>query len=122
VSVTFYAARVTEDAEGRIIDMVSDLDHLSVNVSNANACAILDRLGFEAELWGEVAAEDFLGRAMVANVGRFDDGIESSSDRGQGGAVMIDCGLRPGYFDDRLSSLAELASAAAARGLLVGWA
>lgn len=122
MSITFYAARVTEDAEGRTIHMVSDLDHLSVNVSNASACAILDRLGLDAEMWGEVAAEDFLGRAMVANVGRFDDGIEASSERGQSGAVFIDCGIRSGYFDDRLSSLAELASAAAARGFLVGWA
>jgi len=122
VSITFYAAQETEDAEGRIINMVRDLEAFEVNVSNSNAFALLDRLGIEADYCGSMAAEDFLGRAMVANVGRFDDGIESSTERGQGGATVIDCGLRPGYFEDRMASLANLASAATARGFLVAWA
>jgi len=122
VSITFYAAQETEDAEGRIINMVRSLSAFEVNVSNSNAFALLDRLGIEADYCGTMTAEDFLGRTMVANVGRFDDGIESTTERGQGGATIIDCGLRPGYFEDRMSSLAELASAAATRGLLVAWA
>jgi len=122
MSITFYAARETEDAEGRIINMVRDLEAFEVNVSNSNAFALFDRLGIEADYCGSMAAGDFLGRAMVANVGRFDDGIESATDVGEGGATFIDCGLRSGYFEDRMSSLANLASAAATRGLLVAWA
>jgi len=123
VSITFYAAQESEHAEfGTIITMVDALDALSVNVSNSNAFALLDRLGIDADYCGSMAAEDFLGRAMVANVGRCDEGFAPTTERGQGGATMIDCGVRPGYFDDRMSSLAELASTAAARGFLVAWA
>lgn len=122
MSITFYAAQETEDAEGRIISMVEALDAFEVNVSNSNAFALLDRLGIEADYCGSMAAEDFLGRAMVANVGRLDDGIDSTTERGRGGATVIDCGLRPGYYADRMTSLAELASKAAAHGYLVAWA
>jgi len=124
MSITFYAALEAEHAEyGTIIKMVDALDRFSVNASNSNAFRLLDRLGIEnPDYCGSMAAGDFLGRCMVANVGRPDHGIEPVEFSSEGGATMIDCGLRAGYFEERIEQLADLATAAAALGCLVAWA
>ena len=98
-----------------------DACSLEVNVSNANAALLLERLGVEFDYCGTVDASDFLARAMLANVGRDDSGTATVTDSGGGGATMVDCGLRPGYYGDRFDSLAALATWCAARGYLVGW-
>ena len=95
---------------------------LSLNVANGNAALILERLGVEFDYYGEIDGADLVGRAMVGNVGRDDSGVASSEDRREGLATVIDCGVRPGYFEDRLGVLAELGLAAAERGCLVSWA
>jgi hypothetical protein len=41
--------------------------------------------------------------------------------RTEGGATFIECGVRPGYFTDRLAAIADLATEAQRRGLLVAW-
>jgi len=124
MSITFNVARETEHPEfGTVIEAVPGFDRYSVNVSNANAFALLDRLGIEdPDYCGSIEAEDFLGRTMVANVGRPDDGVGSAEFRGEGGCTVIDCGVRPGYFDDRMGSLATLASIALGGGYFVSWA
>jgi len=90
-----------------------------VSVSNANAVAVLDRLGYDfdpSDPCGESTAVDFLGRAMTANVGLDDSGLRVVQD-----GNMIDCGRRAGYFGDRMGQLAVLATEAQARDLLVVW-
>jgi len=93
----------------------------SVNVSNTNASAILERLGVEFDYCGSIDAADMLGRALVGNIGRDDSGVDSTEDARLGCATMIDCGLRPGYFDDRLGQIADLADYAARHGHLILW-
>lgn len=100
-------------------------ERFDLNLSNANAAAVLERLGYEADphgLYGEADPDDVLGRAMVANVGRDDSGLRDEEGRGAGGAVFIDCGRRVGYFDEAMSSLVALANEAKRRGVMVGWA
>jgi len=93
----------------------------SVNVSNTNAAQILDRLGIEFYACGVIDPADLFGRAVVGNIGRDDDGTPAFVDERPGRVTEIDCGLRAGYFDDRLGSIAELASLALERGMVVAW-
>jgi len=92
-----------------------------VNVSNTNAAQILDRLGIEFDYCGVIDPADLFGRAAVANIGRDDSGVDATEISGDGHATMIDCGMRNGYFADRLGSLERLASLAMDRGLLIAW-
>lgn len=87
-----------------------------VNVSNANAAAILERLDIPFDYCGQVDAADLLGRAMLGNVGRDDSGVRSVRD-----GNVIDCGRRVGYFDEVLGALASLATEAQRRGVTVVW-
>lgn len=125
MSVTFVAATTTQHPEwGAVIAPVRSADHLSVNVSNGNAALILERLGYPCsvdELWGEADGAELLGRVMVANVGRDDTGVAFTEDRGARGAVLTDCGVRPGYFDDVMGKLAALGTHAADNGWMVSW-
>ncbi len=103
----------------------SDLD---LNVSNANAYALLERLGYEVTddgIIGDTTPDDMLGRAMVGNVGRDDSGTDPVETPGEwfgGGATMIDCGRRDGYFEDRMTALVALATEAQTRQVMVMWA
>lgn len=95
----------------------------AVNVSNANATEILDRLGLATEggwLVGDIDPDDLLGRALVANIGRDDSGVAAVDDL-SGDGVVTDCGRRPGYFDSRMRALIELAMEARRRGVRVAW-
>jgi hypothetical protein len=121
MSITF-AAAPTRRADGTLDFHTSD-DEPWVNVSNTNASLLLERLGIEFDYSGQIDAEDLLGRALVANVGRDDSGMASTTDRGAGGATIIDCGLRPGYFDERMAQLVEVAEYAKTVGTgKVQWA
>lgn len=122
MSVTFTAAnRITRDGH-ELIAPVRAADHLSVNVSNGNAFMVLERLGFDTDLWGDVDGAEFLGRALVANVGRDDSGVAAATLTSPGSATVIDCGVRDGYFDDVMGRLAALATHAADNGWMVSWA
>ncbi len=98
---------------------------IEVNVSNVNALAILERLGIECDaeygIMGECDAADMIARAMLGNIGRDDSGAAAQEYRGAGGCRVIEGSVRPGYYADRLGSIAELAAYAAERGLLVAW-
>lgn len=97
---------------------------LSVNVSNTNAIAILERLGFdhpEDYLGGSCEADDFIGRTKLANVGRLDTGIIASVDSAPGRATMIDCGVRADYYSDVMVRLENLAHKAVAAGSEISW-
>lgn len=94
---------------------------VELNVSNANAAAILERLGLEADEYGVLDPADMLGRVMVGNIGRSDDGMADSVSVGSGGAINVDCGVRAGYFADRFGALADLVMVASDRNMLVVW-
>ncbi len=94
----------------------------SLNLSNANAVDVLGRLGVEFDWCGVIDGADLLGRAMVGNVGADDSGIAAADISAGRGARVIDCGRPAGYFADRLGRLADIATVAGERGLLVAWA
>jgi hypothetical protein len=96
-----------------------------VNVSPSNAHLLLERLGYPAgpddELCGDATPDEILGRALVGNVGQDDNGIPAATEKVPGGPTVIDCGVRAGYFTDRLDAIARLATEAKTRGVLVTW-
>ena len=98
------------------------LCNLQVNMSNANAMQAIERLGIEFDYCGHIDPDDLLGRAMVANIGRDDSGVSTTTERTPGNAVLIQVGLPAGYFDSRMAELVALAEAAKTHGCLVGWA
>lgn len=95
----------------------------SVNMSNTNAAQVLIALGYEAMNYGALDASDLLARCTMGSatvntaVGVDDSGIAPVRD-----GNFIECGLRPGYFDARFRSLAEVAAWAAERDVAVSFA
>jgi hypothetical protein len=105
---------------------VEALDGPSVNVSNTNAAHLLALLGLfdTGELVGQLAADDFLGRVLLAlAVNPADAGIPATSTGGPGTgtALVVDCGRRVGYTEARLDQLRTVAEAARAAGRAVVW-
>lgn len=124
MSVTFTTGQFREiDGIGTVLAHDDDRDY-EVNVSNANARTLLDRLGYDTEngLVGSATADDFLGRVLTANVGHSDDGVERATTKIPGGATYIDMGVRPGYYDEKMSYLADVASIAKSLDLMIVWA
>jgi hypothetical protein len=104
-----------------------------VNVSNANARLLLEALGLPFEDGsGSLAADDFLGRVLMAlAVAPADPGVpmhrlvpgESTifGPVAEFGATFIDCGRREGYLQERLVQLEEVARHAIGVGREVSW-
>lgn len=98
-----------------------------VNLANTNARMVLDALGLAPEPDGEIVgtctAQDFLGRVLVATaVAPEDPGMPATEQSGLGGARLVDCGRAPGYVQDRLDALREVAEWAASRDRSITWA
>jgi hypothetical protein len=103
-------------------------EDLDVNMANANARVVLDALGFAedvaaGDLCGTVPAQDFLGRVLTGfGLAPTDPGRPVTENTGQHGARFIDCGRAPGYVQDRLVQLQELAEAAVGTpGAVISW-
>jgi len=108
-------------------------DDPEVNVSNANARLLLEALGLPFEDGsGSLDADDFLGRVLTAlAVAPEDAGVPvhqmvpgESTIFGpvvEGGATFIDCGRRPGYLQERLLQLEEVATHSLLAGRKVSW-
>jgi hypothetical protein len=107
MSVTFF----TTDIDG------TDTD--GMNVSNANARAILHLIGEESAStddlcgsWAPVALPalqakiELMVRALRATP-EFDLGRDVSVSHEEGQPLLIDCGLPAGYFEDRLMRLLQ---------------
>lgn len=115
MSVTFTAAGVPQDDEGW-----SELD---VNLSNSNAAMVAATLGISMDPdWsGEMEARDFQGRVLMAlAISPADEGMPAYDVPGSG-ARMIEAGRRPGYLQERLGQLHQLAQWAVDHGALVWW-
>lgn len=114
-------------------------DSPEVNVSNSNAGHLFRVLGLASndplastnedtrqfeDLFdgGSVDAEDLLGRVLVADaISPADEGTATVEERAAGGARLVTCGRRPGYTQERLGALREIAEWAASRGRSVCW-
>ncbi|AXN53284.1 hypothetical protein PBI_THONKO_12 [Mycobacterium phage Thonko] len=108
MSVTFYA----------------DGTDLDVNMSNRNAALVADALGIDldADGWcGSATADDFMGRVVMAlALAPSDEGMPSYEHVGPG-ARMVEGARRPGYLQERLRELHELAEWAVAHSAEVVW-
>lgn len=91
-----------------------------VNVSNANAGTLLRALGLYeqgGDLTGALSGEEFASKVIQARVLTPQDaGVPAMAY----GAVQ-DCGRRPGYIQERLDQLQEIANFAWDKGVAVTW-
>ncbi len=95
----------------------------TVNMADGNAAQVIDLLGLTYDGdYVERAAEDFLGRVLLAQALS-----EVATDDTRGlparieGGNWIDCGRRPGYLAERLTELHEIATWAHERNAVVIW-
>lgn len=123
MSVTFSAATraFRPEFNAEVIMDVPEAEELSVNMSSSNAAHVCASLGLDLEDlgWcGSLAAEDFLGRVLVAlAVLPVDAGMPRHELPREPGTVRwIECGRPEGYAQDRLGQLRELADWAIAHG------
>lgn len=95
-----------------------------VNISNDNARLILSLLGVVhdgEDLFGALPASDLLGRALIAlAVAPVDEGVPAHEVPGPG-ARLVNCGRHPGYSEDRLRAIAEVAQWAITHDREVQW-
>jgi len=98
-------------------------DQFDVNMANANALMVLERLGLPMDECGTIDPEDLIGRCLLGNIGRDDTGVDTFEHPSAPGVGprMVEVGIRPGYFQEQLDRLNDLAVEAAGRGVLVGW-
>lgn len=121
MSVTFSAATRTFHPEfnADVLSPIPAASALQVNVSSANAVVLCGSLGIDLEFegWcGSLPAQDFLGRVLLAlAIEPADEGIPSH-ELPTGGVRWVECGRRPGYIQERLLQLHELAEWAAENG------
>lgn len=132
MSVTFSGASVRATDEFGEVLWAEAPDELEVNMSNANAAQVCAALGVSlAPDWcGNMAADDFLGRVLVAMaVAPADPGMPSyellpgDADRPMwaGDATVIQ-GARPaGYLQERLTQLHALALWAVENDKIITW-
>lgn len=98
----------------------------TVNLSNRNAADVLGMLGCthdgEPEMVGACSADDFEGRVLTAlALVPVDAGVPAYETASAGGATVLECGRRPGYHQDILGRLHELATWSRARQRTVYW-
>lgn len=92
----------------------------SMNVTGSNAVHLLKLLGLpsitdeDGSLAGSTAAEDFLGRVLAAQA--------DLGERPAAAAPGFYVGRHPGYSEERLSDLRDLAAFAISRGRQIQWA
>jgi hypothetical protein len=71
---------------------------------------------------GVLDASDLLGRILCAvAVAPEDAGLPAHQETGRYGAVLLDCGRKPGYLQEKLAQLRSLCQWAEARGQQVQW-
>ena len=89
-----------------------------MNVSNSNFYRLMREIGLEFEDYcGRLDPGDIVARceaylATLKMIPEMDAGTPTNVYKGNGRATIVDCGLRAGYFGDRVSQLLELARVA----------
>jgi hypothetical protein len=123
MSVTFNAATRTFRPEfnADVLMNIPAAEDLEVNMSNSNAARVCSTLGIDLdeEGWcGSMSADDFLGRVLIAlAIEPADEGVPSHElPREPGKVLWIEAGRAPGYNQERLTQLRELADWAVANG------
>ncbi|MFI8695979.1 UNVERIFIED_ORG: hypothetical protein EDC92_12449 [Dietzia maris] len=107
--------------------LTTDLDQAPrINISSINAVGVLELLGYahdgEVDLCGSCGAEEFEGRVLTAlALAPADAGVPAYETAGAGGATVLECGRRPGYHQDILGRLHELATWSRDRQRTVCW-
>lgn len=104
-------------------DLSWDSD-LILNVANGNAVKILQVLGLydpEADcIEGSISPRDLKDRVLLARLAD-DTGEPDAVENRGGGPTVVYCGLRPGYYEDRLNALDEIADYCIRYDLKVVW-
>lgn len=132
MSVTFSGASLRATDEFGEVMWVEAPDELEVNMANGNAAQVCAALGVSlAPDWcGDMDADDFLGRVLVAlAVAPADPGMPSyellpgDADRPAwaGDATVIQGARPPGYLQERLEQLHALALWCRENGKFVSW-
>ena len=127
MSVTFTAGTEdwNEEFQAIVCSTTSPEDGW-VNMSNSNAHNVCQALGIdlEPEWCGSMSADDFLGRVLLAlAISPEDEGMPSYElPREPGRVRWIEAARRPGYLQERLGQLRELADWAVANEAIVMWA
>jgi hypothetical protein len=104
------------------VHAIEDLERPEINVSNANATHLLHALGYGEhgeldELFGDATPEEFRGRVLTAlALAPADEGTPSYQD-----GNWVECGRRPGYLQNRLTELLDLADWCARNARPVQW-
>jgi hypothetical protein len=123
MSVTFTPQQWTEDPAGTaVLDMADDAERWSVNMCNRNAAHVLDTLGVDTsgELAGELAGDELLGRVLIAlGIAPADERRDAYAHDEEG--RFIEGAHHPGYLQERLEQLRELAEHCQARGYMIAW-
>jgi hypothetical protein len=114
-----WTAKYEEDPDyGRI---QTNQNPLEMNVANGNYRRIMNLLGLDCGeccgTWGDGSLQHVADALRIAldglqGVPGLDGGIPSEESRGKGGCLMVDCGVRVGYFGERLGTLLEIVTKA----------
>jgi hypothetical protein len=101
--------------QGPVIEYTREVSE--VQLSNTNAYMLLESLGLDGEIFGQIPSEEFTGRALLAMaLLPSDDGMETF----QEGNIVYG-GRQPGYTQDKLSKLIELSNWATKHKAEVTW-
>lgn len=111
----------SEYGEGPYADAMTLFDEApEINVSNTNAGTLLRALGLYEEggdLTGVLSGAEFAAKVTEARVMEPQDvGVPAMTY-----GIVHDCGRDPGYIQDRLNSLQEVANFAWDKGVAVVW-
>ncbi len=94
---------------------------LELNVANGNYCRLMRLLGLDHSepggTWGDGSLQHVADTIRIVLDGlqgmpELDGGIPSEVTRGSNGATLVDCGVRAGYFAERLTTLLEIVNKA----------
>lgn len=96
---------------------------LNLNMANGNARKVLGILGLSG-MEGEIDPADLMSRILLARIADDTgepDAVDGNRYPGDRGATVVYCGLRPGYYAEKLDILYSIATYAQANEVKVVW-
>ncbi|WP_052362783.1 hypothetical protein [Gordonia alkanivorans] len=104
------------------IHAVENHQYPTVTLANTNARGLLDRLGLPGDDSGSVDSTDLIGRILLAQaLCGPDEGVPSSVAPRKSGPTLVEGGRLPGYYDDVLTRLVNVATWAMTHARPVTW-